>query len=197
MVQTQTASKYNTATCSPHILPEGWGRDSEKGKTHGLRQEQLNNSNKVKHYYYYYHHHYYYNNNSNRKEKETEKGIKPKKKQLMPNTVAHCLLTNAQPVPEQQSAPSRKLSQFVYWACCHMLWNISGLWVSCPGHASSWLLVQLLTGRVWETEKSFYLSTYDLPSTKISGCYQHYSHIQNTALFQLLRKLTLFQSKPR
>lgn len=71
-----------------------------------MRQEQPNNSNEVKHYYY--NHHYYYNSsNSNCNEKETEKGIKLKKKQVMPNTVAHCLLTNTQPIPKQQPAPSK------------------------------------------------------------------------------------------
>ena len=37
-------------------------------------------------------------------------------KQVMHNAVAHHLLTNAQLVPEQRSAPGQLPPQFIYWA---------------------------------------------------------------------------------
>lgn len=43
-----------------------------------------------------------------------EEGVKFKKKMVLSSTVAHNLLTNAQPVPEQQLAPPSQLSQFMY-----------------------------------------------------------------------------------
>lgn len=41
-------------------------------------------------------------------------GIKLEKKVVLSRTVAHNLLTNAQPVPKQQLAPPCQLPQFMY-----------------------------------------------------------------------------------
>ena len=43
-----------------------------------------------------------------------EREIKPKKRQVMYNAIAHHLLIDAQPVPEQQSAPLASSPQFIY-----------------------------------------------------------------------------------
>lgn len=43
-----------------------------------------------------------------------EGGIKLKKKVVLSRTVAHSLLTNAHPVPKQQSALPNQLPQFMY-----------------------------------------------------------------------------------
>lgn len=58
-------------------------------------------------------------------------------------------------VPEHWSAPSGQFPQFIYWAWGSVVWNISSVdWVSCSGHAFSWLLVHLLAARASETKKS-------------------------------------------
>ena len=65
----------------------------------------------------------YNNNNSNEKEYNKKgrgglrKKTKTKKKQpVMHNAIAHHLLTDAQPVPEQQSTLPANSLQFIYWA---------------------------------------------------------------------------------
>lgn len=66
-------------------FPPTAGAESEKSKTCGLRQGQLNNRNKIK---------YYYNNSTNNnnsiKEKERERNI-TLEEQVMLNTSAHHL----------------------------------------------------------------------------------------------------------
>lgn len=42
--------------------------------------------------------------------------IKTQEKQKLHNVIAHHALINAQPGPKHHSAPSRYLSQFIYWA---------------------------------------------------------------------------------
>ena len=63
-----------------------------------------------------------------------------------------------------------------------VLWYGISLWlvqVSCPGHAPSQLLVHLLAGRDWETEKSLAWDKRNLATTKTLVCYQHYSHTKS------------------
>ena len=45
-------------------------------------------------------------------------------KQVVHNVIAHHLLTDAQLVPEPRSTPPSQLPQCIYWAWCHMVWNI-------------------------------------------------------------------------
>ena len=72
----------------------------------------------------------------------------------MHNRIAHHLLTGAQPVPELRcplaNFPSLYTGHDIIWYGI-LLWPV---WVSCPGYAPSQLLVHLLAGRAWETEKS-------------------------------------------
>ena len=82
----------------------------------------------------------------------TKKEITPKKRQVMHNAIAHHPLTDARAVirPSRATPPSLYTEHDVLW------YGIS-LWLvrlSCPGCAPSQLLVHLLAGRAWETEKS-------------------------------------------
>ena len=94
------------------------------------------------------------NNNSNEKEyNKTEREIKPKKRQVMHNAIAHHPLTDI----EQRSTPSGQRPPVYIHAEHDVLWYGVALWlvrVSCPGRAPSQLLVHLRAGRAWETEKS-------------------------------------------
>ena len=125
---------------------------------------------------------------------EKEREIKPKKRQVMHNAIAHHPLTDAQAAigPSQPTPPSLYTEHDV-------LWHRISLWlvrVSCPGPAPSQLFVHLLAGRAWETEQSLTSDKCYLATTKTSVCYQHCSHTKSKTHYQLLRrKLTLSQPK--
>ena len=78
--------------------------------------------------------------------------IKPKKRQVMHNAIAHHPLTDARAAirPSQPTPPSLYTGHDVLWYGIS-LWLVQ---VSCPGYAPSQLLAHLLAGRAWETEKS-------------------------------------------
>ena len=78
--------------------------------------------------------------------------IKPKKRQVMHNAIAHHPLTDARAAirPSQPTAPHLYTEHGVLWYGIP-LWLVQ---VSCPGSAPSQLLAHLLAGRAWETEKS-------------------------------------------
>lgn len=80
---------------------------------------------------------------------------------VMPSTMAYHLQAKAQPSPQQWVASHIQLPQFVHCPWCSETWNTP--WTT-PGHLS-WtcpcrLLVHLLTDRVWETENSFRVRTF-------------------------------------
>ena len=91
----------------------------------------------------------YYNNNnsSNEKEYNKEREIKPKKRQVMHNAIAHHPLTDARAAicASQPAPPCLYTGHDVPWYGI-ALWLV---WLSCPGHAPS-----QLAGRAWEAEKS-------------------------------------------
>ena len=70
----------------------------------------------------------------------------------MHNAIAHHLLTDARAAirPSWPTPPSLYTGHDVPWYGIS-LWLVQ---VSCPGYAPSQLLVHLLAGRAWETEKS-------------------------------------------
>ena len=96
---------------------------------------------------------------------------------MMHNAIAHHLLTDAQVAihPSQPSPPSLYTEQDILWYGIP-LWLVR---VSNSGCASSQLLVHLLAGRAWETEKSLTWDKRYLATTKTSGCYQHYPHTKS------------------
>ena len=82
----------------------------------------------------------------------TKKEIKPKKRQVMHNAIAHHPLTDARAMicPSWPAPPCLYTGHDVPWYGIS-LWLV---WVSCPDHAPSQLLAHLLAGRARETEKS-------------------------------------------
>ena len=118
----------------------------------------------------------YNNNNCNEKEYNKKREIKPKKRQVMHNAIAHHLLTDARAAihPSRPTLPSLYTEHDILWYGIS-LWLVR---VSCPGRAPSQLLVHLLAGRAWESEKSLTYKRY-LATTKTSECYQHYSHTKS------------------
>ena len=95
----------------------------------------------------------YNNNNSNEKEyNKKKKEITLKKRQVMHNAIAHHPLTDARAAmrPSQPTPPYLYTEHDVPWYGIP-LWLVR---VGCPGYAPSQLLVHLLAGRAWETEKS-------------------------------------------
>ena len=92
------------------------------------------------------------NNNNNCNEKERERGIqfKRKKPQVMHDSTAHRLLTDAQPVPELRSPdPSQHTHTHThtrFYTEHDVLWHGIPLWlvwVSCTGCVPSQFLVPL------------------------------------------------------
>ena len=67
----------------------------------------------------------------------------------------------------QPTPPSLYTEHDVIWYGI-ALWPVS---VICPGYAPSQLLVHLLTGRLWEAEKSLTYYKHCLATTKTSVCY--------------------------
>lgn len=94
----------------------------------------------------------------------------------MHNTIAHHLLADAQPVPSQQVGSLLGNFHNLYPGN-DVLWYGISLWaqVSSPGHVASQLLVQLLTGGVWDMENPS-LRVRMTAGTKIWVSYQHYPH---------------------
>ena len=87
------------------------------------------------------------------KRKITKKeGGEGKKNPVMHNAIAHHPLTNAQAEihPSQPTPPCLYTGHYILWYGI----SLSLVQVSCPGYAPSQLLVHLLAGRAWETEKS-------------------------------------------
>ena len=74
------------------------------------------------------------------------------KRRVMQNATAHHPLTDARAAicPSYPAPPSLYTGHDVLWYGI-ALWLVG---VSCPGCAPSQLLVHLLAGRAWETEKS-------------------------------------------
>ena len=77
---------------------------------------------------------------------------KPQERHMMHNATAHHPLIDARAAicPSQPAPPSSYTGHDALWYGI-ALWLVR---VSCPGHAPSQLLVHLLSGRAWETEKS-------------------------------------------
>ena len=81
----------------------------------------------------------------------TTKEIKPKKRQVMHNAIAHHPLTDA-----RAAIRATRPTPPCLYTGHDVLWYGIPLWlvrVSCPGYAPSQLLAHLLAGRAWETEK--------------------------------------------
>ena len=83
---------------------------------------------------------------------KNRRGEKKEKKPVMHNAIAHHPLTDARAVirPSWPTPPRLYTGHDVPWYGIP-LWLVR---VSCPGSAPSQLLIHLLAGRAWETEKS-------------------------------------------
>lgn len=90
--------------------PDEWEGELEKGKTYGLRWEQINNSNTGK----------YNNKNIKNTDKKTERN-KAQEKQMIHSTTAHHPpgLIPSSDWPLLANSP-----QFIHWTQCAMVWNI-------------------------------------------------------------------------
>ena len=78
--------------------------------------------------------------------------MKPKKRQVMHNAIAHHPLTDARAAigTSRPTPPSLYTEHDILWYRIS-LWLVQ---VSCAGCAPSQLLVHLRAGRAWESEKS-------------------------------------------
>jgi len=78
----------------------------------------------------------------------------------MHSAIAYHLLANAQPDPKQQLQYLVNSPQFIYWAWCHMVWNIP---LASLGQLPPNFLCTCSVGRAWEAEKvleyEYYLAT--------------------------------------
>ena len=100
---TQPAARHHTAVRSPSPLPLWDGGEKWENEVWD-RDSLLRQGN---------------NNNDN---SSTTNNVY---KQVMHNAIAHHLLTNVQPDPEQcLSLPSAISPQFYCWARCHVVWDI-------------------------------------------------------------------------
>jgi len=96
-------------------------------------------------------------------------------KQVMHNAIAHHLLTDAQPVPQQRLPSWPASPRFIRWVWHHMVRNIlfaslGQLCWLCPLPISHALPTFSLAGQHEKMKSPWLLRT------KTSVCYQHYSH---------------------
>lgn len=113
----------------------------------------------------------------------------------MHNKIAHHLS------PGSDQCPPASSLQFTHWVWHSGAWNIPlASRVSCAGHAPSWIVVLLLTGKAWETGKSLTWGKHYTAKTEASLCYQHNSHSKaknHSTVPATGSKLTLSQPRSR
>lgn len=162
----------------PHcgLTPTQWNgqENQEKSKSHGLREEQFNNWNRVK-----------YNINKIvvvviviiiwRRRRERSKTWK---KQMMRNTIAHHLLTSAKPVLAAWLAPLLRNSPSLYTG--HgVLWYGISLWtVGVTGAVLAMLPPGFFCTSSMAEHKTLKIPWLRVSTTwqpKTSVCYQHYT----------------------
>jgi len=132
----------------------GWGENQgkKKSKTCGLRQRQFHRT------------------------EEEGNNDKEYTKQVRHNTIAHHPLTDAQTVPDPQCAPGQlPPNLYAEHDVIRHGTSLRPVWVSCPVCVPSQFLVQPQLPR-WQGSMRSWKVLDCLATTKMSVCYQHYSH---------------------